>query len=339
MKRPILLCALIFAGAAGLAAQNANQSNPYEGTSNPPPDDTIVTTQTPQPKPPAGQPYQQSAQPAPQTVMAAQPAVQPAPSGDAEANPPAQNGGEQGSGQSFDQNASQNASQGADQGDNGIVEVAPDQPGQPTLNRRAAYDPDGDIVHPEVPAGSLGEGTTIRVRLLQRLSSSYNAEGDGFKTSVASDVMQGGQVLIPAGSEIDGRVVRISTGHTGGHGSMRLQPETVTLPDGSHYRLYAQVAGTPGSNTHVTGEGRVVPDSRARRDGIEYGGAVGAGAVTGAVLGGPVGALTGSIVGAGLVTTHLLVSHPQATLDTGTVLIFSLTEPLTLVPATTPSGN
>lgn len=317
MKRSFLLSALIFAGAATLAAQNASQSNPYEGTSNPPPDDTIVTTQTPQPKPPAGQPYQQPTQPAPQPVMAAQPAGQPVAAGDAEANPPA------------------SADQNADQGDDGIVEVAPDQPGQPALNQRAAnYDPDGDIVHPVVPPGSLGEGTTIRVRLLQRLSSSYNAEGDTFRTTVASDVVQGGQVLIPAGSEIDGRVVRISTGHAGGHGSMRLQPETVTLPDGSHYRLYAQVAATPGSNTHVTGEGTVVPDSRARKDGIEYGGAVGAGAVTGAVLGGPVGALTGSIVGAGLVTTHLLVDHPQATLDTGTVLIFSLTEPLTLVPAT-----
>lgn len=335
MKRPFLLSALILAAAATLAAQNANQSNPYQGTSNPPPDDTITTTQTPQPKPPAGQPYQRPAQTAPQPVMAAQPAVQQAPAGDAEANPPTS---DQNAGEPVEQNANQNANQGNDQGDNGIVEVAPDQPGQPALNRRAAYDPDGDIVHPEVPAGSLGEGTTIRVRLLQRLSSSYNAEGDGFKTSVASDVMQGGQVLIPTGSEIDGRVVRISTGHAGGHGSMRLEPETVTLPDGSHFRLYAQVAATPGSNTHVTGEGTVVPDSRARKDGIEYGGAVGAGAVTGAVLGGPVGALTGSIVGAGLVTTHLLVSHPQATLDTGTVLIFSLTEPLTLVPATN-AGN
>lgn len=322
MNRPILTCAFLVTAAATLAAQSASQSSAYEGTSNPPPDDTIVTTQTPQPKPPAGHPYQQPAQSSTPPVMAAQPATQPA-SADAEANQPAQGG-----------------DQGIDSGDNGIVEVAPDQPGQPALNQRAShYDPDGDIVHPQpLPPGSLDEGTTIRVRLLQRLSSSYNEEGDAFRTSVASDVIQGGQVLIPAGSEIDGRVVRISTGHAGGHGSMRLEPETVTLPDGSHYRLYAEVAGTPGSSTHVTGEGTVVPDSRAKRDGIEYGGAVGAGAITGAVLGGPVGALTGSIVGAGLVTTHLLVSHPQATLDTGTVLIFSLTEPLTLVPATT-GGN
>jgi len=42
-------------------------------------------------------------------------------------------------------------------------------------------------------------------------------------------------VLIPAGAEIDGRVVEVSRGHTGGHGTMRLRPETVILPDGMRY--------------------------------------------------------------------------------------------------------
>lgn len=325
MKRPVFLCVLLIAAATTLCAQTTTQSNPYEGTSNPPPDDTIITNTPPQPKPPAGHPYQQ---PAPSTaqsnpsstqpVMPAQPA-QGAPqptSVDPSANFPAPNG------------------------DDGVVQVVPDAQSQPTLSQRAyASDPDGDIVHPApLPAGELGEGTTIRVRLLQRLSTSYNQDGDVFRTRVASDVMQYGQVLIPAGSEIDGQVMHISTGHVGGHGSMRLQPETVILPDGSRYRMYAQITGTPGAGTHVTGEGTVVPNSRGRRDGIEYGGAVGAGMVTGAVLGGPVGALTGSLIGAGMVTTHLLVSHPQATLDTGTVLLFSLTEPLTLVPDTA-GGN
>ena len=76
------------------------------------------------------------------------------------------------------------------------------------------------------------------------------------------------------------------------------------------------------------------PISRIKRDGIEYGGAVGAGAITGAVLGGPAGALAGTIIGAGAVTAHLLVSHPQATLEPGTVLLFTLTQPLNLVAQT-----
>jgi hypothetical protein len=208
------------------------------------------------------------------------------------------------------------------------------------LNQRAfAYDPDGDIVHPRRPGpGEVLEGTNIRVRLLQRLSTASSEDGDTFRTRVATDVLQRGQVLIPAGAEIDGKVVHVSSGHPGGHGSMRLEPETVILPDGSRFRMYAEVTGTPGSRTHVSDEGTVLPDSRLKRDGIEYGGAVGAGAVTGAIVAGPVGALTGTLIGASVVTTHLLVSHPQAVLETGTTLLFTLTEPLSLVPAAT-SGN
>jgi hypothetical protein len=88
----------------------------------------------------------------------------------------------------------------------------------------------------------------------------------------------------------------------------------------------------------VGSEGAITPGSRLKKDGIEYGGVVGAGAVTGAFLGGPGGALAGSIVGASVITVHLLMSHPQATLDTGTVLLFTLSEPLRLV-ADKATGN
>ncbi len=114
---------------------------------------------------------------------------------------------------------------------------------------------------------------------------------------------------------------------------MHLMPETVILADGKRYQLHAEITGTPGAKSKVGSEGTILPASRLKRDGIEYGGAVGAGATTGAILGGPVGAVAGSMVGAGVVTTHLLVSHPQATLEPGTAMIFTLTEPLQLAPA------
>jgi len=88
----------------------------------------------------------------------------------------------------------------------------------------------------------------------------------------------------------------------------------------------------------IGGEGTILPASRLKRDGIEYGGAVGGGAIAGALIAGPVGALTGGLIGAGAVTAHLLISHPQATLEPGTVLIFSLSEPLLLAPVGS-SGN
>ncbi len=77
-------------------------------------------------------------------------------------------------------------------------------------------------------------------------------------------------------------------------------------------------------------------NSRMKRNGIEYGGATGAGVITGAVVGGPAGALVGGLIGAGAVTVHLLVNHPQARLDEGSTLVFTLTEPLDLVSAMQP---
>ena len=296
MNRPILACAFFAFAVAALGAQDASQSTPYQGTSNPPADDTITTTEvtdTPA-KPPAGHPMAQQGQQMDQ--QAAQPAYRP-------------------------------------------MTSAPES-GAPGLTVRAyTPDPDEDIVHPEpLPPGTLGEGTLLRVRLIDELSSSFAQRGQPFRSRVATDVMQDGQVVIPAGSEIDGRVADVSTGHFGGHGSLLLRPETVTLADGSSYKLHAVVHSTPGSNTRVGSEGDIRPGSRVKRDSIEYGAVVGTGAITGAVIGGPVGALAGSLVGAGVVTVHLLVSHPQANLEAGTVLILTLAEQMRLVPAGT-QGN
>jgi hypothetical protein len=201
-------------------------------------------------------------------------------------------------------------------------------------NRAYANDPDGDIVHLHARRpGEIVEGTSIRVHLLDRLSTTDSEKGEAFRTRVASDVLQDGQVLIPAGAEIDGRVTQVSSGHLGGHGTMHLNPDVVILPDGTRYRLHAEISGTPGSRTRVGGEGAINPGSRVRRNEIEYGGAVGTGVVTGAIVGGPVGAVTGGLIGAGAITVHLLVNHPQATLEEGAPLLFTLTEPLDLIPA------
>jgi hypothetical protein len=321
MNRPLLACAFLALASAALCAQQSSpsQSGQYSGTSSPPPDDTIETYEPPQaqplPKPHAGKPLNTES-----AITGHAPAGQSAASG-------------QGAG-TFPTNTDLN--EGTDAG---IVQVAPadqDAP-QPSLSTRSSSpDPDGDIVHPApLPPGVLGEGSVIRVRLLDQLSTRDSVKGDKFRSRVASDVMEGGQTLIPAGAEIDGTIVEVSSGdHLGSHGSMRLRPETVILADGSRYRLAAYVAGAPGAHARLDREGTIGAESRVKRGSIEYGGAVGAGAITGAVLAGPAGALAGTIIGAGAVTAHLLVSHPQAILDPGTVLLFTLTKPLNLVAQT-----
>jgi hypothetical protein len=308
MNRLFSACAMIALSSAALAAQQPGQQTPYQGTSNPPADDAIVTDATPPAKPPAGKPLVYA--PAASTPDPAQSA-------------PAQAAPEPSQAQTVPQPTpvEPNANYPAPGTDADPVAIAPPvyapAPAPPALDTRQGFvDPDGDIVQPRVlQPGELGEGTTIRVRLLDRLSTALTEKGEPFRSQVSSDVFEGGQVLIPAGTEIDGTVAAVSSGHAGGTGSMRLRPETVVFADGTRYRL-----------------------SRWKRDSIEYGGAVGAGAVTGAVMGGPVGALTGGLIGAGVVTTHLLVSHPQATLEPGTTLLFTLTEPLQMTPPNM-SGN
>lgn len=315
MNRQLFGCVLLVMSSGMLLAQQSGQQNPYQGTSNPPANDAIVTDSQP-----AADAQQPIAKPAPGVPMNA---------AQADANQAAPNTDQQ---QAQQPAAYSNADSGA--------ALPPPAVAPPALESRAYADPDGDIVHPgsDLPPGALGEGTAIRVRLLDRLSTAQTERGEAFHSQVASDVYQGSQVLIPAGAEIDGTVVAVSSGHAGASGSMRLRPEWVIFADGSRYELHAELTGTPGSNTHVVGEGTVKPDSRWKRDGIEYGGGVGAGVITGAVIAGPVGALTGGLIGAGAVTTHLLVNHPQATLEPGTSLMFTLTEPLSM-NAAPPNGN
>lgn len=308
MRMRILLAAMAVAvSVSGVAmAQQSGQAvqgDQYQGVSQPPNDPIMASPQTPAIAKPSAAVVAAPATPEPQPTSA---------------------------GPVADPNASANY-------------ATPDvgQSAQPVLNaRQAAADPDGDIVQPRAAQpGELLEGATIRVKLTERLSSSQSEKGEPFHGQVAADVVQNGIVLIPVGSAIEGRVTEASSGHFGGHGSLRLRPEAVILPDGSRYRLHAETTGTQGSKTRMGAEGAINPGSRAKKDGIEYGAVVGTGVVTGAVVAGPVGALTGGLIGAGVVTTHLMVDHPQATLEPGTILLFSLTEPMFLTQAGAQPGN
>ncbi len=197
----------------------------------------------------------------------------------------------------------------------------------PLLHRQASADPDGDIVHPRVARpGQLLSGATVQVRLLDRISSVDTEKGEPFHGTVAYDVLQDGQMLIPAGSTVQGKVISVSTGKFAGHGSVRLRPDSITLPSGTRLDFHAEATGTRLSKTRVGAEGSINPGPRTTRDSVEYGAVVGTGAATGAVFGGPAGALAGGLIGAGLVTTHLMTDHPQTTLEPGVIVLFTLTD-------------
>jgi len=304
-----LAATLALSGAA--FAQQAANSDPYAGVSQPPPDATITASPDEQPAPlPAAKPS-----PAvPTATPEAPPAVAPAPAPAPVAATPVSN-------PDFD-----------------IVTSIPGenqalQPTGATLQTRPGA---GDDIVTSVPSSpnDLAEGTNIRVKLTERLSTRDTNAGAPFKGDVTKDVYKDGRIIIPAGSELRGRVIAVSQGHHfGPAATLRLRPDVVILPDGTAYHLYGQVAGSEAPGTRTDSEGGIQPKSHLVKNAAEYGVGAGGGALMGAHFGGPTGALIGAGIGAGVVTAHLLMQHPDAAvLPEGAMVTFSLTEPMALTP-------
>ena len=297
-------------------SQNQDQSS---GVSHPPPDSTIEadedTNSTPNPAPPA-----KPSAAIPMTTATAPAATTPA------AEPPADSS-------AMPASASSNP---LDNTDYGIVTVVPQTPaaGDASLQTRG-WNPNDDIVN-YVPSGpnELAAGTNIIIRLSEDLSTRDTQRGESFRGVVYGNVYKDGRIIIPAGSGIRGVVTQVSQGHhIGPHATLHLRPEEIVLPDGTMYHIDAVAVESFASGTRTNDEGGIEAGHHYAKDAVEYGAGAGAGAAAGAVIAGPVGAGVGSLVGAGLVSTHMLVGHPEAAnLPQGSMLIFSLTEPMAMTP-------
>lgn len=275
-----------------------DQAPPATGVSHPPADDTITADEeetTPAPAP--------ASIPRPSAAI---PMTTPKP---AAALPPARN---------FEDD---------------IVTSAP--PTTTASLARRSFNPDDDIVSvvPSDP-NALASGTNIRVRLSEDLSTRETRPGQTFRAIIDRDVYKDGRVIIPVGAEMRGRVVQVSQGHhIGPHATLRLRPDMILLPDGTAYHLYAEAVQSKAPGTHTDQEGGIQASTHYKKDALEYGAGAGVGAVAGGEIAGPVGAGVGSVVGAGLITVHMLTGRPEAaSLPQGSVLVFSLTEPMQLTP-------
>ncbi|TCK75694.1 hypothetical protein [Acidipila rosea] len=308
MKK-VLVTAVLGAAIAAPAsfAQQQSAPNQYQGVSQPPANDQIVTTDDAPPQPVVKHAAKPSAAIPASPVLPARnaPPVVPAKITNPDAdmiqsvNPPAQQY----------------------------------EPASSAGFAKRPSDPDADMISViPSPNNQLPEGTNINARLIDSLSTKETANGSLFRAQVTSNVYKNGRVIIPAGSELRGRVVQVEQGHHfGPAATLRLRPESVILPDGSAYHLYAQVISSGAQNTRVGSEGGIQPGTHYRKDAVEYGAGAGTGALLGAKIAGPTGALVGTAVGAGLITVHLLKQQPGVVdVPQGSRLVFSLTEPMDL---------
>ena len=308
--RIVVAAALTITGAAVGQQQAPPQNNdPYQGVSQPPPDDTITASSEAQP---AAQPP--AAKPSPAIPMTA-PAYAPPPTSVA-------------------------PSSKAFNPDDDIVSSVPSQSTDPSSNVNSATlqtrgNPDDGIVSViPSPANELPEGTNVRVRLSEQLSTKDTTAGAPFRGEVTTAVFKDGRIIIPPGSILKGHVISVRQGHHfTGAATLHLRPDLILLPDGTAYHLYAQVIQSQAAGTRTDSEGGIQPSSQWKKDTAEYGIGIGAGAIAGAHFAGPHGALIGAGIGATVITAHLLLQHPAvAVLPSGSVVTFSLSEPMELTP-------
>lgn len=180
---------------------------------------------------------------------------------------------------------------------------------------------------------NLPTGTVVKMKLETALSTSTNKAGDQFAGRVTEDVAYQGKTVIPVGSSIHGRVVRVSEPRRyKGLPTLELHPEEVTLPQGDKYTLTAIVADTSrGSKTSVDDEGRIKGQGMNGRDKLEIAAGAGVGAGMGALIGrSGTGTLVGAAVGGGAAVIYWLSKRKSASLAPGTEIIMELSRPMAM---------
>jgi hypothetical protein len=203
------------------------------------------------------------------------------------------------------------------------------------MHETPAEDPADAMIVTSVPElqGTLREGTLLKVKIGETLATDSTVAGSRFSGTVTEAIERNGRVIIPVGSTLEGRVTEVRGGRRiSGAALLHLETSNVTLPDGTHYIVHAQLIDTGKSEFNVDNEGTLKRKDHVKETLAIVGGVTGAGAATGALIGGGVGAVVGAGIGAGVSTIIWLKQDRQATLPKDELLVFSLTTPMILTP-------
>lgn len=167
-------------------------------------------------------------------------------------------------------------------------------------------------------------GANVAVTLNETLSTRTNGPGDGFTATLQEAVLSAdGQVVIPAGATVRGRVTQVQkSGRVGETAVMNLAFESVSF-DGETYPLQASVV-------------RANPERESRESTGEQVGKVAAGAAAGAILGRVLGKNTsstvkGAVIGAAAGTAIAMgTADVDAVLRSGSTMTIRLDAPVSV---------
>lgn len=179
-------------------------------------------------------------------------------------------------------------------------------------------------------------GTVVSATLSSPVSSDFARVGDRFNATLGSPIASGSNIILPAGSQMEGQVVMVKpAGRAGKNGELDIRFTSAILPNGQRVPLSARIqtedgtgiikggstAGRLGRAAVTTGVGAGLGAALGTAMGPLSGGGVGRGAIYGTALGAGMGAL-GSAVQKGR----------PAVLESGQPLNIVLDQPLTTSP-------
>lgn len=205
---------------------------------------------------------------------------------------------------------------------------APQQATAPKLKeaRPAASDPSQEIILPP--------GTKIPLALKHAITTKSAHEGDAVYAETTFPVVVNSQIIIPAGSYVQGAISNVKRpGRVKGRAEVLVHFNTLILPNGYTLLLPGAVDNVPGMDNGrmKDKEGTVQGDSTKGKDAARIAETAGTGGLIGAAADGGKGAAVGG-AGGGLIglATVLLSRGPDLRLEAGTTMETVLERPLTV---------
>jgi type IV secretion system protein VirB10 len=174
---------------------------------------------------------------------------------------------------------------------------------------------------PAAPAITVPSGTRIPLTLKQGINTKSARPGDPVYAQTAFPVTRNDQIVIPAGTFVQGEVRRVvRPGRVKGRAELQMNFTSMIFPNGYTIMLPGAVQNTPGSeqNTVSGKEGTIKGGSSKGKDvGTVVAATIpgaGIGAIAGDAKGAAIGAASGGVLG---LATVLLTRGPDVQLNTG----------------------
>jgi hypothetical protein len=188
---------------------------------------------------------------------------------------------------------------------------------------------------PQVVYYNVNAGQVMRVRMNQTITSETARVGDQFTTTVVVPVYASGIEVIPAGSEIVGRVVTVNrASRQSKAGTIGVHFVSLRLPTGIARALNGDLTDVAADNVTADNEGEVSGRSAMKRNVVFIGGGAATGALIGAIAGGGKGVGIGALVGGGLGAAGAVFSKGhEAVVKSGTEFGVVLNQTLVLPAA------